>query len=314
MKTIKNLLSIFLIIVSLTFVSCTDEPIDPSLLDPSNSNNTGGGSTTASGVFKADFDGQTFTANTTQAIVNNSTIAITGMKSNGSFFQITLLGTPAIGTYNNSNSTQLGLAYSTGSGQIPYIGASSSSFSAYPSYTDTAELKISSIDTANKIIKGTFKFNGGQINGSQFNIKNFTNGEFNLNYTADVAAPTNNSFFAKLDGAAFNPTNITGIKSSGLISIVGRRGSVENIGLAFADNITAGTTVTFSPFSSNARGQYIVDNNPSNIFGGTGSVTIISHNTTTKRVKGTFSFNASTLLPPISSRSITEGTFDVTYL
>ena len=123
-----------------------------------------------------------------------------------------------------------------------------------------------------------------------------------------------NSFFAKLDGAAFNPTNITGIKSSGLISIVGRRGSVENIGLAFADNITAGTTVTFSPFSSNARGQYIVDNNPSNIFGGTGSVTIISHNTTTKRVKGTFSFNASTLLPPISSRSITEGTFDVTYL
>jgi hypothetical protein len=33
MKTIKNLLSIFVFITSLTFVSCTDEPIEPSLLN-----------------------------------------------------------------------------------------------------------------------------------------------------------------------------------------------------------------------------------------------------------------------------------------
>jgi hypothetical protein len=328
MKTIKNLLSIFVIITALSFFSCENEPLDPSLLnsDPANSGggnsgggntgggNTGGGGSTASGVFKVDFDSQTFTANSTQAIVNNTTIAITGLKSNGSFFQITLLGTPAVGTYNNTNTSQLALAYSGGSGQIPYLGASNASFSAYPNYNDTAELKISSIDTANKIIKGTFKFNGGQINGSQLNIKNFTNGEFNLSYTTDVPAPTNNSFFAKLDGAAFNPTNITGLKSSGFISIIGRRGSVENIALSFADNITAGTTVNFTPFSSDARGQYIIDNNPSNIHGGTGSVTIISHNTSTKRIKGTFTFNAETLFPPISSKLITEGTFDITYL
>ncbi|CAM4281726.1 hypothetical protein [Flavobacterium terrigena] len=39
MKTIKNLLSIFVIITALTFVSCTDEPLEPSLLNqgPDNS-------------------------------------------------------------------------------------------------------------------------------------------------------------------------------------------------------------------------------------------------------------------------------------
>lgn len=328
MKTLKTLLSIFVLIISLSFVSCENEPIDSSLLTTNNTGNntgggntgggnTGGGNTTPTGVFKVSFDGQTFIASSTQAIVNNTTIALSGLKPDGSFFQITLLGTPAVGTYNNTNSSQLGLAYSSGSGQIPYLGVSNSSFSTYPNYTDNAELKILTIDTANRTIKGTFQFNGGQVNPTninQLNIKNFTNGEFNLTYTTDVPTPTNNSFFAKLDGVNFNPTNITGLKSSGFVSIIGRRGSVENIGLSVADNITAGTTVNFSPFSSDARGQYILDNNPMNIFGGTGSITIISHNTTTKRIKGTFNFNAETLFPPVSNRIVTEGTFDVTYL
>ena len=48
MKAIKNLLSIFVIITSLTFVSCENEPLDPSLLNNTNSN-TGGGSTGGGG-------------------------------------------------------------------------------------------------------------------------------------------------------------------------------------------------------------------------------------------------------------------------
>lgn len=48
MKAIKNLLSIFVIITSLTFVSCENEPLDSSLLNNTNSN-TGGGSTGGGG-------------------------------------------------------------------------------------------------------------------------------------------------------------------------------------------------------------------------------------------------------------------------
>lgn len=323
MKAIVNIFSVFALI---SLISCTtsNEVIDPALLNPLtpatattpiNPAPGTGGVTVALGVFKSDFDGQTFTANSTQAIVNNTTISISGLKADGSFFQITLVGTPATGTYTNSNSSQLALAYSSGSGQIPFVGASATSFASYPNYTDTAELKILSIDTANKIIKGTFKFTGGQINPvtNQLTTKTFTNGEFNLNYTADTPAVSNNSFFARLDGLDYIASNVTGIKTNGKIAIIGRRGSIENISLTFDETVTAGTVVTFTPFSD-SRGQYILDATPAGIFGGTGSVTIISHNTTTKKITGTFNFTAATILPPIANRTITLGTFDVTYL
>lgn len=321
MKVLSKI-AVFLLVVSCIACTTSNEVIDPALLIPTAVTTTTNNSTTGStgvsvalGVFKADFDAQTFTANSTQAIVNNTTIAITGLKADGSFFQITLLGVPALGTYNNTNSTQLALAYSAGNGQIPYVGVPSTALSASAAYTDTAELKILSIDTANKIIKGTFKFTGGKIDPitSQVSSKIFTNGEFNLNYATDVPAPVNNNFFAKIDGVDYIPTNITGIKTSGSIAIIGRRGAIENIALNFDDTVVAGTTVTFDPFS-NSRGQYVLDANPANIFGGTGSITIIAHNTSTKRISGTFNFVAATILPPIISKNITVGTFDLTYL
>ncbi|MES2863608.1 MAG: lipocalin family protein [Bacteroidota bacterium] len=54
MKTIKNLLSILVIFTSLTFVSCDDEPVDPTLLNTANNPSSGGGtpSTTVVGTYK----------------------------------------------------------------------------------------------------------------------------------------------------------------------------------------------------------------------------------------------------------------------
>lgn len=51
MKTIKNLLSIFVLITSLAFVSCENEPIDQSLLNNNSGNgsSSGGGSNTGGG-------------------------------------------------------------------------------------------------------------------------------------------------------------------------------------------------------------------------------------------------------------------------
>lgn len=46
MKTIKNLLSIFVFISSFMFVSCEDEPVDATLVNNTNTNNTGGGGNT----------------------------------------------------------------------------------------------------------------------------------------------------------------------------------------------------------------------------------------------------------------------------
>jgi hypothetical protein len=299
--------------------SCTVEPYETPVSD-SNTNPTNSNPNGTSGVFKVDFDGQTFTANTTQAIVNSSYVAITGVKSTGEFFQITI-PSANVGTYNlTSNPSNFGLIYTMGSGQIPYLAASDSQgeFANFANYTDTAEVKISSIDVTNKKISGTFKFTGVKFannTGTTIVTKTFTNGSFtNLPYTADVVQqPSNNTFTAKFDGVNFVPTSITGLKSSGFISIIGRRGSIENIGLSFPDNTTAGAVYNVTPFGSQ-RCQYIQDNTTAGIFGGTGTITIISHDVTAKRVKGTFSFTAATILPPIVSHNITEGTFDVTYL
>lgn len=305
---LKSLLSFFLIL----FISCNNEPYEGPIPGPV--------TPVVNGEFKADFDGQTFVSPNTQAILNNDILSITAIKPSGEFFQISITN-PTVRAYNFSNTTTtFAILYSTASGAMPFMAADDQNgpFASFANYTDTAQIVITNIDKVNKKVSGTFKFTGVKFTdntGTSISTKVFTNGSFtNLSYTADVANPIGtNQFFAKLEGLDFIPTNITGIKNSGLISVIGRRGNVENIGLTFPDNVTAGTTYNFTPLS-NERGQYIMDSTTNGIFGGTGTMTIISHNPTTKRVKGTFSFLAATFLPPIMTRNITVGTFDVTYL
>jgi hypothetical protein len=76
MKTIKNLLSIFVIITSLTFVSCENEPIDPSLIGTNASGNGNGGNGTGggngSGGSGGGTGGGTSTGDYWPAAINNS--------------------------------------------------------------------------------------------------------------------------------------------------------------------------------------------------------------------------------------------------
>lgn len=52
MKNFKNLISLFLVIVSFSFISCENEPLDSSLLGAnSTNNNSGGGGNTSSGDY-----------------------------------------------------------------------------------------------------------------------------------------------------------------------------------------------------------------------------------------------------------------------
>jgi hypothetical protein len=306
-----------LIALASLFISCTTEiePYEGEIPNQNNPSQPSGVST-----FKVDFDGQTFTASTTQAIVNSGYVAITGRKSSGEFFQITIPGART-GTYvinPSSPSSNFALAYSSGNGVVPYMAVDdeNGAFANFSNYTDTAEIIISSIDTANKRIVGTFKFTGVKFadnTGTAIETKVFTNGVFNLPYTSDVVAPTGNSFSAKINGSAYVPTSITGVKTNGFVSVIGRRGNIENIGLVVPENAVAGSVHNFTALSSDARGQYILNNTADGIYGGEGSVTIISHNVNTKRIKGTFSFVATSMLNA-SSFNITDGTFDITYL
>ncbi|MGH2665389.1 DUF6252 family protein [Flavobacterium sp.] len=322
MNKLRKFSTFILLFTAVFYSSCTTE-IEPYEGTIPGSGNNPATNPTSPASFKADFDGSTFTASTIQAIVNSDYVAITGMNASGAFFQITIPGA-TVGTYTldmpTTSLTTFALIYSAGSGNIPYLAADDDTgdFAAFPNYTDTAQIVISSIDTVNKKISGTFKFTGVRFaTGSSTTIetKVFTNGVFtNLSYTADVVAPAGNTFTAKLDNVDYVSTNINGVRSGGFISVIGRRGNVENIGLSIPDNATANSTYTFTELSSTARGQYILNATATGIFGGAGTMTIISHNTTTKRIKGTFSFTASTMMPPIVTHEITQGTFDITYM
>ncbi|SEP57727.1 hypothetical protein [Flavobacterium urocaniciphilum] len=73
MKTIKNLLSIFVIITSLSFVSCEDEPLDQSLINNINSGNNSGGGIIDGGIpnngnFKVKINGEWFIPSNVAAI------------------------------------------------------------------------------------------------------------------------------------------------------------------------------------------------------------------------------------------------------
>ena len=300
--------------------SCEIEPLDPALIDANP--NPG----TTSGVFKVDFDGKTFVANAVQAIVNDDYIALSGLKtSSGELVQIAL---PApynkLGTYTWNNIGAAGgimvLAYVPANGSEPFTAdpKDTGGASDFPEYTDTATITISKIDVANKKISGTFQFTGVKFKdlaGTSIETKVFTNGSFtDIPFVNDSPIPvTNNSFSAKLDGSIYTPVYITALNVMGNISIVARKGVVENIALSFPNTIVPGNYVLDS-FGEN-RGQYIKNNNldGSGIFGAdVGSMTITSHDKVNKKIVGTFKFTANSFVVS-ETHNITVGTFSVSY-
>ena len=327
MKKVSFIAAFLLLLVA--FPSCDTEPIDQALYedtDGGNPNGGGGGNTPTPGEFKVDFNGATYVATTVQAIYNADYLAITAIKPDGSIFQITI-PEPEVGvtyTWPAEPSIDFGdniaLAYVPAGGGNAYVGLSDDygEFADYPEYTDTAEVTITVIDTQNEVVSGTFKFTGARFedptNPENFNIETlaFTNGSFtNIPYSADVESPSDNSFFAKLDGNDFIPTNIMGYTAMNKISIVGRRGTVENIGITVPDDITPGT-YSLNIFGDNV-GIYILDSSPSGTFGAdSGSVTISAHDVANGQITGTFHFTAS-MFGNTNTHTITEGSFDIGY-
>jgi len=317
MKSIKFLSICLVLFTSSIFTSCsTDvEPIDPAVeLNPETPNNP------VEGVLKVDFDGQTFIATTVQAIVNSSTIAISGLRaSNGDFIQITL---PAplnqVGTYTWDDAvaanTVLGLIYSNSGSQAYVTAPQNGDFAEFPEYEDTATITVSSIDMENKTISGTFQFTGGRFSddGETIETKTFTNGSFtNISFEGDITAPSGNNFFAKLNGVDFNPATVTANQLTDLLYIIGKKQGVENISLVIPIDAVPGTYEM--DIFGDYKGMYIQDTSSTGTFNSNeGSLTIISHDTANKKIKGTFNFVGGSFFTTVT-HTITDGTFEVTY-
>ncbi len=189
MKTIKNLLSIFVIIVSMTFISCTNEPIDSTLLgvptNPGSGNssgggggNTGGGGNSPTYYVRAKIDGVqkqwvSYVANIIN-INNEESLAITAIDlSDNSTMILTIFddNTLTTGTYP-LDFVDVSCVYSLGNTDF------SSNYSN--GTTSPGNIVVTERNTAYKILKGTFNFVGK--NNGMTQTKTFTEGEFNVVY------------------------------------------------------------------------------------------------------------------------------------
>lgn len=193
MKTIKNLLSIFVIIVSLTFVSCTDEPIDPSLLDPSNSTPTNGGVNQPAYAMTAKINGVQFLANNPFGTNEFSSTNIYDYYPIADFVMLQgrqggVFGYPEINIWLKRSQLVVG-SYSIGmetfttspSHFIDLIDISSTPFEN----TIQGNITITEVNTTTKIVKGTFNFTTSDDLNVATPLINYTvtNGTFNYKYS-----------------------------------------------------------------------------------------------------------------------------------
>lgn len=298
-----NLLTYLFIFCTALFTSCTEEfePIDPAIQIPGN--NGGGGNTAA--VFSVDFNGQTFVASNYQAVITGGSIVVSGIRaSNGDSVSFIVSGTTT-GSYPAKDNI---IIYQPAGTEYGYLGINYSNPDS-----NTGSIVITSINTTNNTISGTFNFTGywSDIDEEGVLPIAFTNGVFNnIPFTSENY--TEDTFFAKVDGQDFVDVDIfTAISSAGdveLISVAGHDADDNSITVSVRSNISPGTYQITGSNSDLVQMYY--DKESTDFWERclNGTVTVVERTAT--QLKCTFS---GIVTDGETAYSITEGAFDVQY-
>lgn len=129
---------------------------------------------------------------------------------------------------------------------------------------------------------------------------------------------TTQQFYCKINNVDFNPEFKSGVSESisNVILITGESNNGKIVQLAVPQNITSGVyTITNSlPSILRLALQYTQSDNDGDFGLATNAnLTIISHNQTTKLIKGTFSFTG-TIVNDNTLFTISDGSFEIKYL
>jgi hypothetical protein len=285
-------------IVFLSWISCTKE------LSKEN------GTVPTSGDFYATLDGKLWNADSLELVfLSNGGVSINGLSKSGDQISITL-STFQTGTYT-LNASSDSYAYYTNILATPPAGYLSNFGTAGGTVT------ISAIDTINHLVSGTFSFT--LINPADNTSKTITSGVFDyLPYTTNgvtVVPPTgtNNDTLQAMVGAAPFTAALVQAQAAGTQLVIAGVSSdgKQNLDLLFPSAITPGSYPL--DYGSGMYGAvYYTDVTNPLISNNNGTLIILSNNTTTKTVKGTFSFTATTL-DNSQSIVITSGYFSVNY-
>lgn len=262
----------------------------------SGNNNTGN---TATGTFVAKVDGTDWKASSPQARIEGGRIAISGTGADGSQIVFSLDGETA-----KSYELKVG---SVSSGVFMLSGDPTSYLSNLDA-TVGGNINVASIDETNKTMSGTFSFKAKHtLNGKVVNI---TDGSFNnLKYVTSGGGSTTNTMTVKIDGASWQPSIIAGNVAFGRLSIVGTAGT-KTVSVSMPESVSAGT-YNIGGIIDDYRGQYNIDMRTS-LISTTGSLEIVSHDLTNKKIVGKFSFECKEF-SGTQTASITEGNFTINY-
>lgn len=297
----RIVIGLLLVIICFGSTSCQKEftvsGIDSTLITPPGS---------VSGSFTATIDGVPFVANkATGASRALNVIAITGQSTDGQVIVLRVADsgvhvyTLDISSFSNAGAytKDNGIAYTTNGGNTDAESGGT--------------MSVTAIDTVNKTISGTFSITVYRpIDSTQ---KIITAGIFkNISYATIAIPPANSTdtFSVKVDGVQFPVFSINGISAFNMIDLSASDQLVsKTVGLSIQQNVTPGS-YTFTIFGPDYIGQYNVDT--SYLAADSGTLTILEHNTTTKRIRGNFSFHASEIIGTKMS-DLTEGYFSVVY-
>ena len=290
----------FLSAVLFLFVACTKE------LSRENKDGTG----PSNSDFYATIDGKGWNADSLQLIdATSGAISILGLSKTGE--QITIsLPTFKTGTYQ-LNDQSMGIA--------AYGNLLDLSGNIYLSNFGTAggTVTISIIDTINHLMSGSFQFT--LVNPGDNSIKTITKGAFDLvpfiGGNGGNPPPVNSgsdTLQAVIDGSNFFAAQVEPTAVSGQL-FIGGISSDQTKSLALVMPVDVAPGVYNLDFASGIYlGAYTPGPTEELVSQSNGTMTIISNDASTRLIKGTFSFNASSLTDATSA-NITNGYFSVNY-
>ncbi len=284
--------------ILISFSSCTKEL----------SKENGNINPIVNGDFYATIDGNLWNADSLQlASLSNNGFSIGGLSKTGE--QITMLTpTLSVGTYTLDVLSNSFALYSNLLVDVTAIYISNSGATA-------GTITISSIDSVKHLVSGTFQFT--LTNPTDNTQKTITEGVFNdVPFTVDTSGGTlpvvTDTLEAMVDGNQFSSGQVVVNASGSTLYLAGiSYQGVQDIALGMPISVTPGTyDMDFA--TGMFYGVYNPNSSTTLLSQMNGTLTIISNNTTTRRIIGNFSFIASPLSAgPMST--ITAGYFSVSY-
>jgi hypothetical protein len=173
MKTLKQLLFLFITVSFVTYTSC------------SSSDDGGSPGNAASGTLVAKVDGtsyQSLEISSSATVANGGqNLIIIASNSDGKAFAFTVIGYDGVGTYPLGGGVNIFNSASYSETDVDLSNPQNSTTEIWQApYDDTmvGELKVSE-ETDTKVI-GTFEFTCKNVNGDN-SVKTITDGSFNLN-------------------------------------------------------------------------------------------------------------------------------------